>query len=154
MQKLMQERYIAEPENMSLNEKIQKLALKILFSPDSQEKLSAQQEWDQKGYQHIFRHLTTSPMDNNSPNTTWNQKANEIITSYKVRPVVIHEKEVKQMLGEHFKDLSSDVEANTSTLLQEVHATMPMRVFAHHLKYDVICLREAGYFDNSFDNLE
>jgi hypothetical protein len=29
MQKLMQERYIAEPENMSLNEKIQKLALKL-----------------------------------------------------------------------------------------------------------------------------
>lgn len=42
MQKLMQERYIAEPQNMSLNENIQKIALKILFSGDAQEKQAAE----------------------------------------------------------------------------------------------------------------
>ena len=35
MQKIMQERHIAEPENMELIDKIQKLALKILFSTSS-----------------------------------------------------------------------------------------------------------------------
>ncbi len=46
MQKLMQERYIAEPEKMAINEKIQKMALKILFAPDgSSAKELAQREW-------------------------------------------------------------------------------------------------------------
>jgi hypothetical protein len=68
MEKLMQERYIAEPENMSLNEKIQTLALKILFSPDSVDKALAQQEWDLKGYQEIFERLTAAPTDRGSLN--------------------------------------------------------------------------------------
>lgn len=149
MQKIAQERHIAEPSNMSLNEKIQKLALKILFAPDSQDKLAAQVEWDQKRYEHLFEHLTASPMDNNSPNMAWFQRANEIITSYKVRPVVIQDDEVNQMLSEHLKDLSKDVEADMPLLLQEVRATMARRIFAHHLKYDIICLQEADYLDHS-----
>lgn len=148
MQKLMQERYIAEPENMSLNEKIQKLALKILFSSDTQEKLLAQQEWDQKGYQKLFEYLTAAPTDTKSPNKTWNQKADKMITSYKIRPVSISDEEVNQMLQDHFSDLSGNEGSEVSPLL-EVRATMAKRIFAHHLKYDIICLQEADYLDNS-----
>ena len=148
MQKLMQERYIAEPENMSLNEKIQKLALKILFSSDTQEKLLAQQEWDQKGYQKLFELLTAAPTDTKSPNMTWNQKADKMITSYKIRPVSISDEEVNQMLKDHFRDLSANEDPEVSPLL-EVRATMAKRIFAHHLKYDIICLQEADYLDNS-----
>lgn len=149
MQKLMQERYVAEPENMAMNEKIQKLALKILFAPDSVEKLAAQQEWKQKGYKNIIKHLTAVPTDAHSPNTIWNQKIDEMITSYKVRPVVIHDEKVNQMLHEHLRDLSKAENASTAELLQEARKTMAIRIFAHHLNYDIICLQEADYLDST-----
>lgn len=145
MEKLMQERHIAEPENMTLNEKIQKLALKILFCPDSLERALAQQEWDQKGYQHLFEHLTAAPTDTQSPNKIWNQKANEMITSYQIRPVVIHDEEVNQMLDEHLNDLSKNHEAAPAKRLQEARDRMAMRIFSHHLTHDIICLQEADY---------
>jgi hypothetical protein len=63
MQKVMQERYIAEPEALALNEKIEKLALKILFSEDPKEISRAQQEWEEKGYQTHFKLLTKPPTD-------------------------------------------------------------------------------------------
>jgi hypothetical protein len=148
MQKLMQERAIAEPENMSQNDNIQKLALKILFSPDPQEKLLAQQEWDRKGYQQLFEYLTAVPTDSKSPNTTWNEKVDKMITSYKIRPVSISDEEVNQMLKEHFRDLSRNEDAEVSPL-QEVRTTMAKRIFTHHLKYDIICLQEADYLEPS-----
>lgn len=147
MQKLMQERYIAEPENMWLNGKIQELALKILFSSDPQEKLCAQQEWDQKRYQQHVEYLTAAPTEIQSPNSTWNQKANQIISSYKIRPVSINDEEVNQMLIEHFRDLS-EIEGSFSQL-SEVRTSMAKRIFAHHLKYDIICLQEADYLNNT-----
>lgn len=149
MQKLMQERYNAEPENMSINDNIQKLALKILFSPHPSDRQTAQREWDQKGYQKIFENLTASPNEAFSPNTIWNQKVNERITSYKLRPVVIQDEEVNQMLRDHLGDLSKNEEASASQSLQEVRALMTKRIFAHHLKYDIICLQEADYLDSS-----
>lgn len=149
MQKLMQERYMAEPENMALNEKIQKLALKILFSPESSDKSSAENEWNQKGYQHLFEHLTATPTEANSPNTSWHQKVDQVITSYKIRPVVIRDEEVNQMLKDHLSDLTKGKEAELPELLQEARALMAKRIFAHHLKYDIICLQEADYLDTS-----
>jgi hypothetical protein len=149
MQKLMQQRYNAEPENMAANEKIQKLALKILFSTNSQDKLAAEQEWNENGYQHLFEYLTASPMDSNSPNSTWHQKVDEIITSYKIRPVIIHDEEVNLTLNEHLKDLQKSTDLSTPELLTEVRAIMASRIFAHHLKYDIICLQEANYLDSS-----
>lgn len=147
MQKLMQERHVAEPEMMSLNEKIQKLALKILFSTD-QEKSSAQQEWDQKGYQHIFENLTSAPTNPESPNIPWYQKVDKIISSYKIRPVSIFDEEVNEMLAAHLNDLSRKREPKTSKL-SDVRSVMAKRIFAHHLKYDIICLQEADYLDAS-----
>lgn len=149
MQKLMQERAIAEPENMSLNEKIQTLALKILFSSDPDERFSAQQEWDQKDYQHLFEYLTAPPTATVSPNAIWNQKADRMITSYKIRPVVIDDDEVIQMLGEHLQYPMNNKEAEAAQLLKDVRGTMAKRIFAHHLKHDIICLQEADYLEES-----
>lgn len=148
MQKLMQERYTAEPESMYLNEKIQKLALKILFSKDSEEVSLAQQEWDLKKYQQVIERLTASPSNPNSPNTKWNKKVDQTITSYKIRPVNIYNKEVTQMLKDHLRDLSRNKDANMSQL-EKVRATMAKRIFAHYLKHDIICLQEADYLDQS-----
>lgn len=136
MQKVMQDRYNAEPEKMALNERIQQVAIKILFASDVQEKALAQQEWDQKGYQRILEQLTTS-------NALWFQKSEEAITSYRVRPVSIFDVEIQQMLNEHFKDLCVD----GTDIVTEARATMAKRIFAHHLKYDIICLQEATYLD-------
>lgn len=149
MQKIMQERHIAEPEKMALNEKIQQLALKILFSRDSQEQMMAQQEWDRKGYEQIFKSLTSNPANSNSPNTLWNQKVNQTITSYKVRPVQIYDDEVHQMLHFHLEDLSKNSSVEMSKSLLETRTIMAERTFLHHLKYDILCLQEADYLDAS-----
>lgn len=149
MQKVMQERYVAEPEDMALNEKIQKVALKILFSTQPEEKLSAEKEWNQKGYQQLLEKLTAIPAAENSPNAFWNQKVEETITSYKLRPVVISDEEVSQMLNDHFSDLTRGKEGELNEQLEETRATMAKRIFSHHLKYDIICLQEADYLDLS-----
>lgn len=148
MQKVMQERYNAEPETMALNEEIQKLALKIRFSNDPQEKQYAQRQWDRKNYTQLFKHLSSSPLDPNSPNTTWNQKTEQSISSYRVRPVVISDEEVTHMLHDHCRDLSQK-EGSGLAHLTDVRATMAKRIFAHHLKYDIICLQEADYLHPS-----
>jgi hypothetical protein len=150
MQKLMQERYIAEPANMALNEKIQQVALKILFSSNPDEKAAAEQEWNKKGYQKLFEHLTAVPSAESSPNALWNQKADQIITSYKKRPIVIHDTEVYLMLIDHMNDLTQERKVSFDTRLGEVREIMGKRIFDHHLKFDIICLQEADYLDYSF----
>lgn len=149
MEKVMQERYNAEPENMALNEKIQRLALKILFSPDTKEKQLAEQEWDRNGFQRISEQLTASPIEPGSLNASWYQKAESIITSYKVRPVVINDAEVSQMVEAHLRDLTKDMESEPSQLLTEARAIMAKNIFTQHLKYDIICLQEADYLNKS-----
>lgn len=149
MQKLMQDRHIAEPENMALNEKIQKLALKILFSKDSDEQAAAQKEWDAKGYQKISEHLTAAPSELNSPNVRWNRRADAIITTYQIRPVVIHDSEVNKMLTDHLRDLTNKTKGERNALLEEARGIMATRIFENHLKYDIICLQEADYLNPS-----
>lgn len=68
MQKVMQERYLAEPENMAVCDRIQQLALRILFAPDSESK-AAQKEWKRKNYEKLSAQLTASPMAANSQST-------------------------------------------------------------------------------------
>jgi endonuclease/exonuclease/phosphatase family metal-dependent hydrolase len=62
--------------------------------------------------------------------------------------VSISDEEVDQMLKEHFRDLCRNEDAEVSPL-QEVRTTMAKRIFAHHLKYDIICLQEADYLEPS-----
>jgi hypothetical protein len=152
MQKLMQERYTAQPQNMALNEKIQQTALKILFSHEPAEKEAAEKEWNDNGYQPLFELLTATPTEANSPNTIWNQKIDQIITSYKIRPVIIHDEEVKSMLADHINDLAKgtkDKKAKINDLLNETRSTMAKRIFSLHLKHDIICLQEADYLNSS-----
>lgn len=163
MQKLMQERHIAEPEKMSLNEKIQQLALTILFSEGS-EKEAAQQEWKQKEYKLKFDELT-GRSNNNNPNASWNKLIEKTITDYKTRPIAIADNEFELMLRNHIADLTKIKRENTESinvtsneLLQEVRDTMAKRIFAHELKYDIICLQEGDYlkpelFPEYYDSL-
>lgn len=145
MQRLMQERYAAEPQNMSLNEKIQALALKILFASGS-DKEAAREEWNEKGYQQLIDDLSAAPTDYGSVNEIWNNKSNEIITNYKIRPVVIHDDMMMQMLNEHLNDLSGK---EWPEGLTDTRAKMAKRIFAYELPYDIICLQEADYLDDS-----
>lgn len=149
MQKVMQERYQAEPENMALNDKIQQVALKKLFAITPEEKAAAENEWNQKGYQHLFEKLTAIPSDPNSPNTFWNQRIDEIITNHKIRPVTIHDEEVSKKLNDYLSDMTHGKKAGRNILLNEARAKMAQRIFAHHLKYDIICLQEADYLNAS-----
>lgn len=149
MQKLMQERHDAEPLNMALNEKIQALALKILFAPESEDKIAAEREWKEKDYQHLFKHLTATPSQVSSPNASWHERVDQIITSYKVRPVIIHDEEVHQMLYDHLNDLTQSSGSDVMEMLENGRAIMAKRIFTHHLKYDIICLQEADYLSKS-----
>lgn len=149
MEKLMQERYLAEPEQMSLNEKIQKVALKILFSSDPSEKAEAEQEWRKKGYSKVFKQITAAPSDKRSINKLWHEKCEGMITSYKVRPVVISENKVNLMLDEHLSDLCKNGNGEREEQLQEARKLMAKRIFANHLNHDIICLQEADYLEPS-----
>ncbi len=144
MQKIMQLRHNSEPEEMALNETIQKLALKILFAPNDQ-KQAAQQEWRKKGYENIIRHLASSPKVE-SPNKIWNVKVNDSITTYKDRPVEIHDDEVKHLLADHIENLSH---GSLKGAIDEIRTKMAKRIFANDLKYDIICLQEADYLSSS-----
>lgn len=146
MQKLMQERYIAEPGKMALNEKIQKLALKILFTKNHKERSLAQQEWNQKGYQKILKNLIAAPTGPHSPNYEWFQKANAMISSYHVRPVELFDEEVNGILEDHLKDLAKDENFSSLTESRSIMAT---RIFQYDLKQDIVCLQEADYLDKS-----
>lgn len=149
MQKLVREREATEPKNMALNEKIQKLALKVLFAKDEQEKLSAQQQWDRKGYRELAERLTAAPTHADSPNAAWAQKTESTITPYQVRPIVIHDPEVQQMLDDHADNLLKGKEVPVTQRTQMTRAIMAQKIFAEHLKFDIICLQEADYLDAS-----
>ncbi len=149
MEKLVQERYNAEPEQMSQNERIQAVALTLLFSSDSVEKELAQQEWDQKNYQKLIENLTESPTKMGSVNSNWSHKSENMITTYKVRPVVINDEKVSQMIDQQLSDLGRKNNGDLQERLQEVRATMATRIFADHLQHDIICLQEADYLDPS-----
>lgn len=147
MEKLMRERQLAEPENMIHNEKIQAAALKILFAKH-QEKISAQQEWDQKGYQELFEQLTAHPGNPHSPNAIWHQKANAMISTYHVRPISLYDEEIVQQLHDHLRNLTGR-EGKIEELLEDSRNAMAERIFAEQMKYDIICLQEADYLKES-----
>lgn len=149
MQKVMQERYNAESANMMLNDSIQRLALKILFTTEPTEKQAALREWNQKNYQQRYESIIASPMDSGSANTAWFHKVNASITTYKVRPVVIQDEELNHMIKDHLIDLVKIPDADMSQLLLDGRAIMAKRIFEHHLKYDIICLQEADYLNSS-----
>lgn len=148
MQKLIQERYDAEPENMALNERMQAVALKILFAKNENDKKAMQKEWKEKGYEELSKKLTSAPSEPNSPNLKWNKKSEEIITTYKIRPISIFDQEVKEMLLGHIGDMTKEKDADLSHLTK-ARDVMAKRIFANHLKYDIICLQEADYLDDS-----
>lgn len=149
MQKLMQQRYLAEPENMALNDRIQQVALKIIFAADPIEKGIAQQEWDSKEYDQKIAQLIMPATEDNSPNAVWKKWRDEIITPYNIRPVVIYDAEVSQVLHDHLLDLSKQNNASLSALLDVGRAVMAERIFSNYMTFDIICLQEADYLDNA-----
>lgn len=152
MQKLMQERYNAESETMARLEKIQEVALKILFAKTAAEQELAQQTWDQNGYQQFFENITLPPLVQNSPNYPWHTKANEMITTYHVRPIILWDEEVVKMLTDHMRDLNREIdnsEIELEELMSDGWRVMAERIFHHQLKYDIICLQEADFLDAS-----
>ncbi len=152
MQKLMQERYNAEPEAMARLERIQEVALKILFAKTTAEQELAQQTWDQNGYQQIFEAIALRPLVQSSPNYPWHIKANEMITTYHVRPIILWDKEVVQMLTDHMRDITRGNDNNKielEELMLQGWRVMAERIFRHQLKYDIICLQEADFLDPS-----
>jgi len=62
---------------------------------------------------------------------------------------VIHDTEVTEMLMDHLFDLTHGKKLPLSMLLTEARSIMAKRAFAHHLKYDILCLQEGDYLDAS-----
>lgn len=155
MHKLVQERYNVEPEEMAQLERIQKVALKILFFSNPVELEEARKEWESGKYSEIFTKLTAHPDDFNSINKIWKEKSAAIVTSYKERPVVIFDEEIRKILQDHFTDLTKGqgitfrAENHVNDWLDVTRRVMAERIFAHELRYDIIALQEADYLDPS-----
>lgn len=144
MQKIMQERYTAEPQMMAQIEKIQQIALQALFGDsNSQAELNASQPF--------ITLMTSSPLQSDSPNYKWMQLSNDMVSTYKERPINLRDVEVKQMLETHLQDLVPNQDPNSSLtdLLTTARNIMAARIFQHHLKHDIICLQEADYLESS-----
>ncbi len=149
MQKLMQERHNSEPEIMATNNLIQQIALKILFGKDAKEISSAQNFWSRNNYDKVLKTFSDTSTNPNNINHLWYKKSEEMITSYKVRPVSILDVEITKMINDHIADLTKDKSGDLHDLLTETRAIMAKRIFHHHLKYDILCLQEADYLDIS-----
>lgn len=147
MQKLMQTRYNVEPEIMARIEKIQHVALKTLFSKNPAEQ-------SENCDQNFFVEMTGASQNSMNPNSSWFELSEKTVTSYQIRPIKIYDVEVNQMLFDHLRDTTKgngiDVEGRDYTqLLDDGRRIMAERIFRHHLKYDIICLQEADYLDES-----
>lgn len=146
MQKLVQTRYQSEPEAMARLEKIQAVALKVLFGKDQETRQQAQSEWDKS--LTFFDYITRPPVDQESPNTSWNKMSEAMLTTYHVRPIRITDSEVSEMLTHHLQDINRlDGSSGYEELLDTGRYIMGKRIFQHHLKYDIVCLQEADYLD-------
>lgn len=150
MQKLMKEREAAELENLAKLERIQSVALKILFSPDQAEKELARKEWVNGGYSAFYDTITSSPLESGSVNTLWHQKSDEILTRYNVRPILIHDQEVAQTLQNQIDDLTKGLnQGSLNDQLDITRTIMAKKIFQNHLQHDIIALQEADYLDRS-----
>jgi len=152
MQKLIQKRYNTEPGQMAQLERIQNTALKILFTPSIEERESAIKEWHKGCYGETFLKIIEHPDEDDSGNRIWKEKSEEIISSYKERPVVIFDKEVLDLLDGHLRDLTQGqgiVYSSINDKLNVVRTVMVKRILQNQLQYDIIALQEADYLDSS-----
>lgn len=149
MEPVMQERHIAEPDLMALNEKIQNIALKILFSKDPEEQQAAKMEWSKNNYDKAFSHITAPPGAPNSPNTIWKKKVDGVITPYNERPIIIKDSNVLQKFTDHMMDLTRGSEANFEETVKQTYDVMATRIFRDEMKFDIISLQEADHLDPS-----
>ncbi|MEC7839083.1 MAG: hypothetical protein VX777_03475 [Chlamydiota bacterium] len=164
MQKLIQERHNSEPETLAQLKEIQKLALKIRFTQNATKKEAFEKEWDEQNYSEKFSNITSHPDEFKSINKKWFDKRGKTISSYKKRPIEIYDQEVREILYDHIYDLTK-LEESTELLkdskvkiipynafnesLSIARRIMAVRIFQHHLKYDIIALQEADYLDPS-----
>jgi hypothetical protein len=155
MQKVASERYNEESSEMAEYERIQSLYLKILFSTDSSELAAALSLWKENNYDNLYEKLTTSPKEAGSINAKWFECVDNAITPYNVRPIVINDSEINEILHNHLLDLTkgqnitlSD-ENSLNDWLDITRKIMAERIFKHQLKYDIIALQEADYLTPS-----
>lgn len=144
MQKLMQERYNKEPLEMATVEKIQEVALKMMFAKSKGERLSAKQVWKDKEYDKLLSKLTSPPIDAKSVNYSWHELSEEMVSSYKVRPIELRDKAVKQQLIDQVQDITRG-SGEFSQLLDQSYRVMAQRAILNHLKYDILCFQEADF---------
>lgn len=131
MQKLIGEKYNAEPELMAQAEKAQRLALKILFSEKGEEK------WNEQAF---LASIEVNPY--------WLSKSEAMITSYKERPIIIYDEEIKQRLHERLYDLVKE-EVSFEELVEKGTRIMAKRIFNHYVHTDIIAIQEATFLDSS-----
>lgn len=139
MQKIIQERYNAEPAQMAQIEKIQQTALKVLFSQDGNEKRNAEELWNSH-YKDRLNQLISPAL-----NQEWLTKSEEAISTYRVRPIELRDQEVTTMLLNHLQDLTQTNGSEVGQMVEQGRKKMSERIFRHFMKYDIICLQEATY---------
>lgn len=120
------------------NEIIQQVALKILFG-NAQDSATAQQEWEQNGYQYVADTLASSPIESTSPNSYWHQKCLNTITPYNVRPISVWDKQVYASIRSRLGTPPRSPAA--------IRTWIARTIFASNLRTDIICLQESEYLN-------
>ena len=149
MEILMAKRFMIEPENMVQFEKIQQLALKIIFEKDTEKLNLARKEWDQKNYSSISKQITLAPNKANSPNAIWYREAEQMISSFKTRPVTLCDQAFLKLKND-LNTLNTDAQGcNLSKKLVNARNSIAKKIFANIFMQDIFCFQETQYLDSS-----
>lgn len=149
MQQLIQQRYETEPEQMALNERIQQVALQRLFGHDQQARASAEREWQEEGYELQLHRLLQAKGDERTPDRSWQQKIDAMITPYTVRPPLIFDPRIHEQLQLHLDRLAPDQKEGGYGQICQVRRLLAKKSFHHLLRHDLICLQESDLLDKS-----
>jgi len=146
MGKILQERYNREAPLMNRFEEIQRIALTILFAQSPQETKDAKRKWEEQKCSQFLKEIVS---ENGSINKRWLEVSEQTITPYDIRPIVIHDEDIKQQLLDHARDITGRLKGpiTLNSLLYISRKKMAQRIFSHQLTHDIICLQETNYLN-------
>lgn len=125
-QNLSQKRAQKEPEQVT---RFQHLASQALADPES---LSS----DDRDFLNSFL-----------SDTSWYEESTRLMTTYRERPVVIHDSKISTLFLDTIADLTRGEPCQDP--IDSARRNLAKRIFSHHVTQEIICLQEANYLDAS-----
>jgi len=146
MGKIFEERYSQQATLMKRFEKVQDIALTILFAKTTEERRAAKEKWETLKCSQFLAKIAS---ENAAINKQWQEMIEQTVTPYNVRPIVIHDEDIKQQLLDHVRDITGQIKGplTLDSLLYAARKKMAKKIFSHQVTHDIICLQEINYLD-------